>query len=99
MPAPFVFVFISFACGVFAATRLEAPLWTLFVSAIIAVSALRAKNFRIALAAQFLFLFLLGFQFLSAKHRSYNQTPLLEIVKQQENETIAITGQTLQTPE
>lgn len=99
MSAPFLLAYVCFAAGIVAGLRIEASVWHLAAAAACAALSLRSKRYAVSLAAQALFLSLLGLLYLHLQNTSYNQTPLRALVREHEMETFRVTGRVLQTPE
>ena len=99
MSSPFLLAFVCFAAGIIAGLKTEACAWHLIAAAACAAVSLRSKRYGIGLAAQALFLSLLGLHFVRLQEADYDRNPLRALVREHEMETFRVSGRVLQTPE
>lgn len=99
MAAPFMWIWVCFAAGIFAAGFVEVPAFVVIVTFLCAVASFRGRNFRIGLAAHLLVVFVLGHLLMSTNEKEYADSTLLRWVRAHEKETVLIHGMVTQTPE
>lgn len=99
MTAPFAWIFVCFAAGIFAADFVHVPAAVIAVSFACAVLSLRAENFRLALVAHLVLVALLGHLLMSRSDKNYAANTLLRWTQAHEKETVSVQGTVLQTPE
>lgn len=99
MAAPFLLAYVCFAVGILLGLWIHASFWILVPSAICAALSLRLQRYAVVLAAQSLFLVVLGLLFVQHQNRSYAGSELRLFVQKHEMETFRIRGEILQTPE
>src|SRR5262245_59997022 len=98
MSAPFLWIYVCFAAGVFAGTHWSVSPWLAAASVLCAGTSLFSGKLRLAYAAHALMFLILGQQFCSIQQERYNNS-FRNWVKNHENETVLIRGVVLSTPE
>ena len=99
MSAPFVYLFVSFAAGVLSQRFLHFPEWVLIVALAAAVSGIFVSNFKIAIAANLVFLFLLAATLTQQDRERYGSNELRTWVRAHEKEVVPFEGTLMRTPE
>ena len=99
MSAPFLLAYVCFSAGIIAGCYIRVPVTVLLLSATTAALALSCKRLIPALAAQLLFLALLGQQHLQQQNERHEQSPLVAFVRSNELQPFRVRGIVQQTPE
>jgi competence protein ComEC len=99
MTAPFVWIYVCFAAGICAAGYVQVPTLVVAATFACAILSLRGRNFRVALAAHLLVVFVLGHLLMSTNEKEYSASTLLRWVRHHEKETVLIRGTVTRTPE
>jgi competence protein ComEC len=98
MSAPFLWLYVCFAAGILCGSHLQIPVWVIFASAVPAILSLFARNFRLAIACQIVFVFLIAQNAVISSEDRY-ENELRNWVRGHEQQTVRIGGNVERTPE
>lgn len=99
MSAPFVWIFVCFAAGIWGSRFYYFDAVLLFPVIAIALLSARYAGFRLALASSLLLILLLGTALSQQGLTEYNGNDLRSLVRFREREVVSIEGRLLRTPE
>jgi competence protein ComEC len=99
MSAPFAWLYVCFAAGIYTALHWQVPHVLLAPAVLLAAGSLKSRRFTVGLCAQLLLFFLLGSALASLQNDRYRANRLLKEVALYEKQVFRIRGTILQTPE